>query len=106
MLRSRVLRIRIENSGACSPALPTSIDRALQSLVTSANAGRIDEASLAALPAPDKVDSNETDIVEHDGCIVVADGADVFPLIIDGLRRRLEHRIESDERLVLVGERP
>ena len=105
MLRSPVLRIRIESHGACSPALPTSVDRALQPLVAGASAGKIDEAGLATLSSPDETDSNETDIDERDGCTVVADGADVFQLVIDGLRRRLEHRIDPDERLTFVGER-
>ncbi len=105
MLRSPVLRIRIESNGTCSPVLPTSVDRDLQSLVTGASAGKIDKAGLATLASPDETDSNETDIDERDGCTVVADGADVFPLVTDGLRRRLEHRIDPDEQLTFVGER-
>lgn len=109
MVRGRVLRIRIESSGMSSPALPTSTDRDFQPLVAGALAGkvagRVDKESLAELSAPDGEDSNETTIDKRDDCVVVADGSEVFSLVVAGLRRRLEHRIEPDEKLMLAGER-
>ena len=99
-----MLRIRIDSSGTYSPALPTSVDRAFQPLVSGDAAGKIDKAGLASLPAPDTTDSNETEIREDDGYTVVADGTDALRLVVDGLQRRLAHRIEPDERLVLAGD--
>ena len=100
-----MLRIRIDSSGTYSPVLPQNVDRAFQPLVSGDAAGRIDKAGLSSLPATDTTDSNETAIREYDGYTVVADGTDALRLVIDGLQRRLVHRIEPDEQLILVGDR-
>jgi hypothetical protein len=101
-----VLRIRVEKSGVCSPALPASVDRAFQPLLSAEPPGRVVDDRLSKLSIDQPSDSNETEIAEVDACAVVADGTEALRIVIDGLRRRLAHPLEPSESLVLFVDRP
>jgi hypothetical protein len=86
-------------SGFKSPRLPRSVEMAMRSLVQSG--GIVSIEALSQLTKPQ--DSNLDVVAEIMGHEVVADGSIVLQAVIDGLKRRLDTVVESNEKIRLVG---
>lgn len=95
--------------------LPVSVERVLRRLLQQPEPerGRFTHESLAQVEREiateqrdARPDSNEDDIGNVGECAIVVDGDAARRVVLEGLRRRIDHPIEDGEKILFTGSLP